>query len=196
MWMTYLEWIGTAVGLVYLWLEYRASIWLWLAGIVMPAIYIFVYYSSGFYADMGINVYYLVAGAYGWVMWMARPAGKGQQKVARPITHAPTRYYLPLLAISAAFFAVIAWILINFTDSTAPYGDAFTTALSITGLWMLARKYAEQWLVWLVVDLVCCALYLYKGLYPTGVLYGLYGVISVFGYFKWLRLMKEQQPAA
>ena len=70
--MNYLETIGTAVGLAYLWLEYRASIWLWLAGIVMPAIYIFVYYSSGFYADMAVNVYYLGAGIYGWFMWRKR----------------------------------------------------------------------------------------------------------------------------
>ena len=64
-----LEIIGTLVGLLYLWLEYKASIYLWIAGIIMPAIYIFVYYNAGLYADFGINIYYLGAAIYGWMMW-------------------------------------------------------------------------------------------------------------------------------
>ena len=64
-----LEIIGTLVGLLYLWLEYRASIYLWIAGIIMPAIYIFVYYNAGMYADFGINIYYLGAAIYGWMIW-------------------------------------------------------------------------------------------------------------------------------
>lgn len=64
-----LEIIGTVVGILYLWLEYRASIYLWIAGIIMPAVYIFVYYDAGLYADFGINIYYLGAAIYGWMMW-------------------------------------------------------------------------------------------------------------------------------
>ena len=198
-----LEIVGTAVGLVYLWLEYKANVWLWLAGIVMPAIYIYVYYKSGFYADVGINVYYLFAGLYGWAVWMGKSfrnkrSGTGDgtgEGASLPISRTPRRVWLPAILAGLAFFALIAWILIRFTDSDVPYGDAFTTAFSIVALWMLARKYAEQWLVWLVVDVVCCALYFYKGLNYTAVLYGLYGVISVFGYMKWLKMMKEQDDA-
>ena len=68
--MNYLEITGALVGLIYLWLEYRASIYLWIAGIIMPAIYIFVYYRAGLYADFGINIYYLLAAVYGWIVWM------------------------------------------------------------------------------------------------------------------------------
>ena len=68
--LDFLEIFGTLVGLVYLWLEYRASIYLWIAGVVMPAIYIFVYYKAGLYADFGINIYYLIAAVYGWFFWM------------------------------------------------------------------------------------------------------------------------------
>lgn len=180
-----LEWIGAGVGLVYLWLEYRASVWLWLTNIIMPAIYIFVYYESGFYADMGINIYYLVASAYGWIVWIT----KGSKEKPMPITRTPRKYILPLAVVAAAAFAVIAWILVRFTDSTVPFGDSFTTALSIVTLWMLARKYVEQWLVWIVVDVVCAGLYIYKGLYPTAGLYALYSVIAVAGYFKWKKMV-------
>lgn len=203
-----LEIVGAAVGLVYLWLEYKANVWLWLAGIIMPALYIYVYYESGFYADMGINIYYLFAGIYGWVVWLGKnyrkagngpvsgcdghPANDSKGGETLPVTRTPRKVWLPAMLTGIAFFAVIAWILINFTDSTVPYGDAFTTAFSIVALWMLARKYAEQWLVWLVVDVICCGLYLYKGLYYTGALYGLYSVISIFGYMKWLKMINGQ----
>lgn len=182
-----LEIVGVVVGLIYLWLEYRASVWLWLANIIMPAIYIFVYAESGFYADMGINIYYLVASLYGWAVWLRR-GDNGQQL---PITHTPHRQIVPLIGVAAVAMGVIAYILINYTDSTVPYGDSFTTALSIVALYMLAQKQVEQWLVWLVVDAVCYALYIYKGLYPTAALYGFYTVWAWLGYRRWLKMIEE-----
>lgn len=181
-----LEITGVALGLLYLWLELRASTLLWPVGIVMPAIYVFVYYESGFYADAGISVYYVVASVYGWTMWLRR--GNGGKRLS--ITHTPLRAVIPLFAVFAALFAVIAAVLINFTDSTVPIGDSFTTALSVVGLWMLARKYVEQWLVWVVVDVVSAGLYIYKGLYPTAVLYSVYTIVAVYGYFKWKHMME------
>lgn len=186
----YLEIIGTAVGLIYLWLEYRASIYLWIAGIIMPAIYIFVYYEAGLYADFGINIYYLLAAIYGWLAWTYGGKRKGEKKVL-PITHAPLKSYLPLTVVFLIAFAGIAWILIEFTDSNVPWLDSFTTALSIVGMWMLARKYVEQWWAWIVVDVVCCGLYIYKGLYFTSALYGLYSIIAIFGYFKWQQMLRS-----
>ncbi len=183
--MNYLEIIGTLVGLVYLWLEYRASIHLWITGMVMPAIYLFVYYDAGLYADVGINVYYLLAAVYGWWRW--RFGHKASQQL--PITRMPLRRYLPLAGLFVAAFFAIAWLLIDFTDSTVPWLDSFTTALSIVGMWMLAQKYLEQWIVWIAVDVVCCGLYFYKELPFTATLYGLYAVIALFGYYKWKRLM-------
>nr|WP_302830293.1 nicotinamide riboside transporter PnuC [uncultured Bacteroides sp.] len=199
-----LEIIGTFVGLLYLWLEYRASIYLWIAGIVMPAIYIFVYYDAGLYADFGINIYYLGAAIYGWMMWKygsflrrkflrkqvsGKKERKEEQEAELPITRMPLRYLLPLTAIFALTLVGIAWILINFTDSNVPWLDSFTTALSIIGMWMLARKYVEQWWAWIAVDAVSFGLYIYKGLDYTAALYGLYTIIAIFGYLKWKKMM-------
>ena len=187
--MIWLELTGTLVGLIYLWLEYRASVWLWAANIVMPLIYIFVYYDSGFYADMGINVYYLIASLYGWIMWR-RGRDNGKEL---PISHTPRREIALMGSIFAVLMLGIWLILINFTDSTVPLGDTFTTVLSVVALYMLAKKYVEQWLVWIVVDVVCAGLYLYKGLYPTAVLYLLYSVVAWFGYRRWLKMMKNDE---
>ena len=186
-----LEVIGTLVGLVYLWLEYRASIYLWIANIIMPAIYLFVYYDAGLYADCGINVYYLGAALYGWAVWKYGAKGCEQGEAELPITRIPTASVLKATAVFAIALVGIAWLLLRFTDSDVPWCDAFTTALSIIGMWMLARKYLEQWWVWMMVDVVCVGLYIYKELYFTAALYGLYAVISVFGWTNWNKMMKK-----
>lgn len=187
--MELLEIAGVAAGLLYLWLEYRASIWLWPVSIVMPALYIFIYHASGFYADMAVNVYYLIAGIYGWAAWSRRRDDNRPLSVSRM----PRRLLLPLGLVTALCFAATAVLLVRYTDSTVPYGDSFTTALSVAALWMLSRKYAEQWLVWIVVDAVSAGLYFYKGLYPTGGLYLLYAIVAVAGYFKWLKLIRQDE---
>ena len=186
-----LEIIGTIVGLAYLWLEYRASIYLWIASIIMPAINIFVYYEAGLYADFGINVYYLGAAIYGWCAWKY---GQNSREVKElPITQMPKRNWAKAFLVFLLSFLAIAWLLINFTDSDVPWWDAFTTALSDIGMWMLARKYLEQWWVWIVVDVVCVGLYIYKGLHFTAALYALYAIIAIFGWINWKKLMKCQQ---
>ncbi len=185
-----LDILGFAVGLVYLWLEYKASIWLWLASIVMPAIDLFLYYKAGLYADFGMAVYYVLAGVYGFLAWKYfKPAGRQKAEAERPVTHFKRSQILPALAAFLLLWALIWWILVTFTNSTVPVADAFTTALSIVALWALAQKYAEQWLLWLLVDIVCCVLYVRKGIPFKAAIYGLYTVIAVFGYRKWLQMI-------
>lgn len=189
--MFYLEILGTLVGLVYLWLEYKASIYLWIAGIIMPAIYLFVYYDASLYADFGINIYYLLIAVYGWIVW--KYGGNKEQKAALPITHTPRNQYLPLTGTFLGTWVLIAWVLIRFTDSSVPWLDAFTTALSIVGMWMLARKYLEQWIAWIGVDIVSTGLYIYKELNFTAILYGIYTLIAIFGYMKWKKMMNANK---
>ncbi len=194
----HLEVIGAVVGLVYLWLEYRASIHLWIAGVVMPAIYLFVYYDAGLYADCAISIYYLAAALYGWIVWhfgrrtdSATDDGKAIQSLFSGSSARTWRRIATLALVAAVLFVAIAWLLIGFTDSTVPWLDSFTTALSVIAMWLLARKYTEQWLVWIAVDVVSAGLYLYKELPFTAALYMLYAVIAMFGYRKWTKMMKH-----
>ena len=179
--MTTIEIIGVIVSLFYLWLEYKVKIWLWVVGVITPVIYIYIFFVSKFYAVMGINIYYFFACIYGWYCWKRNNAEGSDLR----ITRLPFRFIWKLFVIFIGFFALITWILMRFTDSPVPYGDALTTALSIVAMWMLAQKYAEQWLVWLLVNVISAGLYLRQGLYPTGTLFIIYAVVSVFGYRKW-----------
>ena len=192
--MEYLEIIGTIVGLIYLWLEYHASIYLWVASIVMPLIYIFIYHDAGLYADMGINIYYVIASIYGIICWRWGISRKNKKdaSTALKITHTPTSRITPLSIISIALTFAIAYILITFTDSNVPWWDSVTTSLSIVAMWMMARKYIEQWWVWIVVDVISAGLYVYKELFLTAGLYALYAIIAYFGYKKWKELMLTQ----
>lgn len=186
-----LEIIGTFVGLIYLWLEYKASIYLWIASIVMPAIYLVVYYQAGLYADFGINIYYLVVAVYGWFLWKYghTATNDANNTCELPVTHVPRKHLLPLTLIFLTSFLLIAYLLIHFTDSNVPWLDSLTTALSIIGMWMLARKYLEQWWVWIAVDVISAGLYIYKDLNFTAALYALYAIIAIFGYLKWKKMM-------
>ena len=146
-----------------------------------------VYFTKGLYADFGINIYYLVMAVYGYVAWTFNFRKKTKQEL--PVSRLTLRVGITLAVVAALLWALLAWILIAFTDSTVPYADAFTTALSIVGMWMMARKIAEQWLVWFIVDVVCVALYIYKGIYFYAGLYTAYTIVSLLGYRKWLRMI-------
>ena len=192
--MDYLEIIGTIIGLIYLWLEYHASIYLWVASIVMPIVYIFIFYDAGLYADMGINIYYVLASIYGFVCWRWAIGLKRKESPTEElkISHTPIKFITPLSIISIGLTLALAYILISFTDSNVPWWDSATTSLSIVAMWLMARKYIEQWWVWIVVDVISAGLYLYKDLYFTAGLYALYAVIAYFGYKKWKELMIAQ----
>ena len=188
--MEYLEIIGTVVGLIYLWLEYHANIYLWVASVVMPLIYIFVYHDAGLYADMGISIYYVLASIYGFVCWKWVSGKKERASAVQlKISNMPVSLVLPLGGISLLLTGTIAYILISFTDSDVPWWDSITTSLSVVAMWLMARKYIEQWWVWIVVDVISSGLYIYKELYYTAGLYALYAVIAYFGYKKWKELM-------
>ena len=183
---------ATIVGLVYIWLEYRASIYLWIAGIIMPAIDIFLYYEAGLYADFGMAIYYTLAALYGYAVWKWGKKRGTAADEQLPITRFPKHKVLPVALLFAVAWAAIYEILIHFTNSDVPITDSFANALSFVGLWALARKYLEQWMVWIVVDVVLSALYIYKGIPFKASLYALYVVIAVAGYFKWKKMMTVQ----
>ena len=176
----------TALGLAYILLEYKASVWMWVVGFMMQSLGIVLYYQKGLYADCGMEFYYLAMTVYGFIAWM-----RHKQKTADlPIRHMPKNTAFVWIGIGLAAWLAIYLILSNFTNSTVPVADAFTTAFSIVGIWALARKYLEQWFVWIVVDVVTSVLYFHKDIPFKASLYALYVVIAVFGYFKWRRMME------
>lgn len=184
----WLDMLTTILGLIYIWLEYRASIALWFVGVIMPALDIYLYWSHGLYGDSGMACYYTLAALYGFYVWKFKKTRKKKEPL--PIIKMPRDKYLPVTVFFFIAWGTIYYILIRWTNSTVPLQDSFTNALSFVGMWALARKYVEQWLFWIAVDAVCCILYVQKGIPFKAGLYGLYVAIAVAGYFKWNKMRK------
>ena len=184
----WLDIVTTVLGLAYILLEYRASVWMWLVGFMMQALGIVLYYQKGLYADCGMEFYYLAMTIYGYWKWV-HVSKKANNDLLLQIRHFPRKLILPWIGIICLVWLVIYLILANFTNSNVPIADSFTTALSIIGIWALAHKYLEQWFIWIAVDVVTCCLYFYKDIPFKASLYALYVIIAIFGYFKWKKLM-------
>lgn len=188
--INWVEIIGAVFGLLYLYYEYKANLKMWPAGIIMSSFYTFVFIQATFYAFACINIYYILAGIYGWIKWY-KPIDNTLEKKNTDIglKHAPLRLVIPLFATFIIVFAIIVYVLQAYTDSHVIYGDSFVTTISIIAMWMLAQKYVEQWLLLIVINIVSIFLYLYQELYPTSIMYLIYSIVSVFGYIKWRRMI-------
>lgn len=184
-----LQIIGTILGLVYLWLEYKANIWVWIVGAIMPLVHGTLYLTKGIYADAAMQLYYVAAGVYGLVVWLRKPTTQGGGDMG--IRHTPVGWIAPLVLVYVALHVVLYYLLSEFTDSTVPLFDSMSTALSIVAMWMLSRKLVEQWLVWLVVDMISMGLYFYKEIPLTALLYSLYCVLAIVGYMRWRKMSKN-----
>lgn len=188
-----IEIFGAITGILYVFLEIKQNIWLWPLGIVTSALYIFIFYNSGFYADMGLQWYYLLISIYGWRLWSrkeeADTSGENEAKGIKPQSAAPVTASI-LVVLSVFLFIIIRFVLIRYTDSTIPGWDAFTTALSIVATWMLAKKLIEHWFIWFIVNIVSVGLYFYKGLYPTVALFIVYAIMAIVGFLQWRKTMR------
>ena len=188
-----LDIITTVLGLIYIWLEYKASIALWVVGIIMPALDIVLYWQHGLYGDAAMACYYTVAAIYGYCIWKFCRKHNQREGSPMPITHMRKSLYLSTLIFFLMAWAATWYVLVTWTNSNVPCLDAFTNALSFVGLWTLARKYVEQWLFWIIVDIVCTYLYISKGIPFKAGLYGLYVIIAIAGWKKWQNMAKSNK---
>lgn len=182
------EIIAAILGLLFLYLEIKENKWLWLVGLLTSAMYIYIFFVAKLYADMSLQIYYVIISVYGWIMWTKTNKGK-QAKNELLISRLSVSMLIKLIAVTFAVYLVIAYVLVNYTDGSIPYWDALTTSMGIVATWMLAKKILEQWLVWVLANAISLCLYIYKGLYPTVVLFLFYTILAVVGYYKWKKTL-------
>jgi nicotinamide mononucleotide transporter len=223
-WITdnYIEIFGAVTGILYVFLEIRQTIWLWPVGIITSAVYIWVFFTGKLYADMSLQVYYLVISILGWYWWTrgsgrtaqgSEPRAQGTvkkkeeeenenengrmgegEKGELQVTRLKLRTGIILAAMFIMLFTMMWLVLTRLTDSPVPVRDAFITSLSIIATWMLARKIYEHWFLWIVVNTTAAFLFLARGLYPTVILYIVYGVMSFAGLREWKKTISTARP--
>lgn len=187
--MHWIEIIAATLGIIAIYFQIKVKPFYWVISLVVSSMYIIVYFSAKLYADMSMQFYYVGMSIYGLYVWLS-----GNNSSDKKIIHISKikdlKSWLLIALISALSFFIIGFILKKFTDSSVPWWDSFTTSLSFVATWMLARKKIENWLVWIVVDATSVALYIYKQLYPTTILFIILTLLAIVGYFQWKRELR------
>ncbi|MDR0750531.1 MAG: nicotinamide riboside transporter PnuC [Tannerellaceae bacterium] len=191
-----LEYFGVATGLLYMALEIKQHPALWVVGFVTSLVYVFVFFLAKLYADMGLQAWYVLMSVYGFRLW-TKADSSGEESAPAPggivYRHANAPALLTIvLAIAAIHFSLYG-LLVAFTDSPIPHGDAFITAVGIVATWMLARRIIEHWYLWIIVNAVSVYIYYLRALYPTMFLYLCYTLLAAAGLYTWIKKGTEQR---
>ena len=209
--MNILDILGAAIGLVFVFSEYKASRWLWPSSLLMAAFYAVINFRIGWYANTGICIYNFLISIYGLLVWRGlverrqkmerrHPAGKDNaeplgdagkmpaDQEERPVTSCPARLWPWLLLATAALTLLFRWLLPLLGEATMPLLDGLSAALGIVGMWMLSQKYWEQWLFWLVSEPILAYIYFATGYTASAVMYVIYEVFVIMGIIRWKKL--------
>ena len=179
--MNWTEILGAVTGAASVLLAVRESAWNWPVGIANNVFFLILFWHSKLYADATLQIVYIVISFFGWWNWLR--GGTGHTEL--PVSRTTATSAVLLVIITAATTTLLTLILHRFTDSSVPFWDGITTALSLTAQYMLSRKLLENWWVWMSADVIYIGLYCYKSLYLTGVLYLVFFAMCVAGYSGW-----------
>jgi len=183
----WLEITGVITGLLCVGLAAINNIWNWPVAIVSVGIYIFIFFDKHLFADMGLQVYFMIMNIYGWYYWSRK--APTEEKI--PVTLI-SGIELIYSAIAVVIFTFILGTLLKYTTASYPYLDSFCTACSLVAQVFLARKVLENWLIWIFVDIIYVGIYIFKDLDLTAIMYGIYVGIALLGYFDWRKDYKKQ----
>ncbi|MCH7409583.1 nicotinamide riboside transporter PnuC [Belliella sp. DSM 111904] len=184
--MSWLEAVAVFFGIVSVVFSIRKNILVFPTGIISTIIYIYICLEYKLYADMGINAYYTGMSIYGWILW-SRPMVAG---IEVPVTWLSRRGILRSVVLLVFSYVVLYYVLVSFTDSDVPYWDSLTTASAFVAMWLMAKKKVENWIAWIITDLISIPLYWYKGLPLTSFQFLFFTILAILGLLSWIRSAK------
>lgn len=195
-----LEWAAMLLSVAYILLATKGSLWCWPAAFISTALYTYIFYDVLLLMDSALNAYYLVMAVYGYWAWQKN---KPTELSDGPDTNHHTnstifavvswqaQWHLKACLILAVLSSILGFIMASYTPADFPYLDTFTTVYAVFATYLVTQKVLENWLYWVIIDLVSIYLYLEKALYPTVLLFVIYVVIAFYGYVKWRILFKN-----
>jgi nicotinamide mononucleotide transporter len=193
----WLEIFGVVSAVIYLYFSINRKSWLWLLGILTSGIYVVVFYRTSLYADMIQNVYYVVISIYGWIKWVYIDSSYNKETHQAEVAEMDRKTIKNLILIGICLY-IIVYVpvkflpeVLNIKSASIPILDSLMTTLCFIATWMLTKCYIEQWILWILIDGAYIIIYFYKGLHLTGVLFILYTVMAVVGYYKWRKRLEK-----
>ncbi|UJP66107.1 nicotinamide riboside transporter PnuC [Mongoliitalea daihaiensis] len=189
--MTWLEAVAVFFGIASVFYSIKKNILVFPTGMISTIIYVYICLKYKLYADMGINAYYFGMSIYGWYLW-SRP-NDGKEDL--PVTWLSTKGIIQSVGLFLISYGVLYTVLSNFTDSDVPYWDSFTTSSAFVGMWLMAKKKVENWIAWIITDIVSVPLYFYKGLMLTSFQFLFFTVLATIGLIEWMKTVKKMQHA-
>ncbi len=181
-WKTTLEWVAAGLGLINIALLVFRSPWNYAFGIASVAIYIFIFRESRLYAESGLQVFFVLAQAWGWYLWIK--VGDDDGRV--PVRWLDWQSRAVWIAVTAALSLNLGWVMHRFTNAAMPYADSAIAGASVAAQILLAYRRVENWVLWVLIDIAAVGLYINRGLYPTAGLYGGMLVMSLVGLREWV----------
>ena len=190
--MQWIEWVAALAGAVSVYLSARENILSWPTAIVNVGLYIFVFLKSGLYSDMGLQVVYLALSIYGWYQWLHG----GEQRAKLHVSKATRKAWLISAVAGVAFWLALGTYVSTLPGVAFPYLDAGLTTLSLVAQWMMTRKILENWVLWIIADIVYVPMYTVKHLYVTAGLYTVFLALAIMGFVEWRRSYRRDHQAS
>lgn len=191
------QWEVAAVvfALTYLLLAVRENVWCWLFAFLSTAIYTILFRDVSLLMDSALNVYYMAMAVFGWYQWTRGGTGAGGNDASHTLSiQLLSKRQHGLIIVSILLFSGVSGYLLSEHSAAAwPYVDSFTTWASVIATYLIARKYLQNWLYWIVIDAVSVPLYIERGLKLTALLFAIYIIIAVVGYIKWQRHFRDNR---
>lgn len=187
--MTWLEAVAVFFGIASVFYSIKKNILVFPTGMISTIIYVYICLKYKLYADMGINAYYFAMSIYGWYLW-SRPTNGNPEL---PVTWLSNKGIIHAILLFLGSYGILYFVLANFTDSDVPYWDSFTTSSAFVGMWLMAKKKVENWIAWIITDIVSVPLYFYKGLMLTSFQFLFFTVLATIGLMEWIKAAKVKK---
>ena len=190
----WLEIVGLISGLLCVWLLIRENVLTFPLGLIYAVVTVIVVARANLFADVILNLYYVVMNAYGWYFWVYGARERRRSDVLL-VAWVPTNQWPAIAAVIVLGTVLMGVFFSTQTSASLPYPDSFTTVASFVAMWMSARKYLESWILWLVIDVVQVGLYVVKGIEAYALLYLIYLFMAVYGWLSWRRHLVTRNAA-
>lgn len=184
--LSLIETVAVFFSIIYVVLAAKESIWCWAAALISVSIYIYICFQAQLYAETGLQVFYFIMAIYGYFSW------KKNNSLLR-INELAISNHILIMILGSLLTFLLGFYLSVYTDSQLPIVDSFTTIFSVIATYMVVKKILSNWLYFIIIDAVSIYLYFSRDLHMTALLFSIYTIIAIIGYWKWSKLITDNE---